>query len=188
MESNDHLEFERRFLIDDPRIIEGLHDADEISQAYLWSGSGYAIRVRRTQYLETNGDLVDKEPELAVKGPRTPGAARWEKEIGIPLEHAIAIIDSAEHIIEKSRYGLIGLTDTGAIASMEVAVGWDIDVFHDENEGLIIAEYEGEPDKVANLRKAHWCGREITHERRYDNENLAKRPWRTWTDEERGLA
>ncbi len=160
-------EHERRFLVTDHQLLKHL-TGYEIEQAYLWSQGGYAIRVRRQRRLDDTGGLVDAPAMLTAKGPREH-FTRWEAEQHIPLKHATAIIELAHHRIEKTRYPVISEGNT-----------WDVDVFHGANEGLILAEFEASPSAVAKIHKPWWCGDEVTHDTRYNNENLAVAPWGHW--------
>ena len=56
---------------------------------------------------------------------------------------------------------------------------WDVDVFHGENEGLILAEIELE-SKDQKLIIPEWIGREVTNDDRYYNSYLAKHPFSEW--------
>ena len=70
--------------------------------------------------------------------------------------------------IEKTRY--------------EVWVGdslYEVDIFHGENEGLIIAEIE--LTNVAQaFEKPDWLGTEVTSEPRYYNSALSQHPYKHW--------
>lgn len=168
------VEYERRFLVSDPTIIEDT-DYVWIDQAYLWTKSGYAIRVRLVnddpqspQSLSRNST---KDGILTLKGPRHD-ATRYELEQHIPRQVALDLINLSAFRINKHRHMVVGPHDV-----------WSVDVFLEENEGLIIAEFEGSHQAVANLVKPSWCGEEVTEDHKYDNENLAKRPFRTWLTE-----
>lgn len=168
--TNSHYERERRFIVDTPAIVAGWSWV-LISQAYLWSKNGYAARVRLIQHLDDSGDLVDLDATFAIKGPRI-GDERFEAENRLPdFDVARSIIDLADHVVRKRRYQVI---DKEA---------WDVDVFLDDNEGLVIAELEGL--EVRGVRRPEWCSREITTRDEYNNENLATRPWRSWPADEK---
>ena len=62
---------------------------------------------------------------------------------------------------------------------------WEVDVFHGENGGLVIAEIELESEDEAFALPA-WVGAEVTGETRYYNAALIAYPYRLWTAEERG--
>jgi adenylate cyclase len=50
---------------------------------------------------------------------------------------------------------------------------FEVDVFHEENEGLVIAELELSSDDEA-FNKPDWLGREVTGNPEYYNANLLK--------------
>ena len=56
---------------------------------------------------------------------------------------------------------------------------WEIDVFHRENEGLMIAEIELE-DENEKINIPNWVGMEISNDNRYLNFNLSKKPYKSW--------
>ena len=71
-------------------------------------------------------------------------------------------------IIEKTRY--------------EKVVGehiWEIDVFHGENEGLVVAEVELKSESE-KLSIPSWVQEEVTGELKYLNSNLLKHPYKKW--------
>jgi len=91
----------------------------------------------------------------------------WEKEI--PLEEAKALLKLCEKgVIEKTRY--------------EVKSGnhiIEIDEFHGNNEGLIMAEIELK-DENESIKKPDWLGQEVTGDKRYYNSYLSLNPYKTW--------
>jgi len=167
------LEIERRFLVKDPTVVDGA-SREIIVQGYAWAREGYAIRLRLTTQVDDTAPGGHPPPAernakatLAFKGPRI-GAARVEYEWEIDdLESVQEALRRIEHKVSKSRYHVISEGET-----------WDVDVFHGDNEGLIIAEIEMERSYA--VRMPAWCAEEVTDLRKYDNENLATTPYRTW--------
>ena len=53
------------------------------------------------------------------------------------------------------------------------------DEFFEANAGLIVAELELEAVDTA-YDKPHWIGEEVSHDERYYNVNLIKRPFPKW--------
>jgi CYTH domain-containing protein len=168
------VEIERRFLVSDPRIVEGA-SREIIIQGYFFVKNGYAARIRRIhqvgdEHVEGHrlgpGHAGQGRATLAVKGPRL-GVSRDEFEMEIDPGFAEAMLREIEYKISKSRYHIVAEGET-----------WDVDVFHGDNEGLVIAECEMEKSYV--IKTPRWCTEEITDKREYDNENLAVRPYKTW--------
>jgi adenylate cyclase len=162
-------EHERRFLVKDPTIVEH-DDGNLIVQAYLFVSDGYVIRVRRTHLPsgEPSEPYHEAPAILAAKGPRE-SSMREEYELEIPATYAAELIKRSGWKVSKTRYQVI-----------EDENLWDVDVFHGDNEGLVIAECEGRG--LASLRVPSWCGREVTGERQYDNESLARQPFLRWSE------
>lgn len=159
------LEIERRFLVSHPDIVNGASQ-EVIVQGYFFAKNGYAARVRRLHHVDDDGSIREGAATLTVKGPRR-GAARAEFEMEIDHKFAEEMLKEIDHKVSKNRYQVISDGET-----------WDVDVFHGDNEGLIIAECEMEHNRA--LRTPPWCSEEITDRREYDNENLAMRPFGLW--------
>jgi CYTH domain-containing protein len=159
------MEIERRFLVSDRNILTGA-SREVIVQGYFFIKNGYAARVRRLHHVQSDGTTRESRATLTLKGPRV-GTTRTEYEIDIDPRFAEGILKEIEHKILKSRYQVIDGGET-----------WDIDIFHGDNDGLIIAECEMEYPRRLQLPK--WCSEEITDRREFDNENLAVRPYGQW--------
>jgi adenylate cyclase len=56
---------------------------------------------------------------------------------------------------------------------------WEVDEFHGENEGLILAEIELE-DEHQPFGRPGWLGAEVTGDPRYYNAMLMKHPFTRW--------
>jgi adenylate cyclase len=159
------IEIERRFLVNDSGIVQGA-SREIIIQGYFFAKNGYAARIRRLHHVDQDGSIRESGATLTVKGPRR-GAARAEFEMEIDPRFAEDMLKEIDDKIIKSRYQIIADGET-----------WDVDVFHGDNEGLIIAECEME--RSYPIRTPTWCSQEITDRREFDNENLAIRPYGTW--------
>jgi adenylate cyclase len=151
-------EIERKFLVvnDSWRTAA---QGEMISQGYIPTQDARTVRVRR----------VGDRAYLTLKGPAV-GLVRPEFEYAIPLDDAQLILTTLcePPLIEKTRYRL----PLGGVV-------WEIDDFHGQNQGLIIAEVElTSPDQVVHL--PDWVGTEVTHDLRYQNANLARHPFTTW--------
>ena len=56
---------------------------------------------------------------------------------------------------------------------------WEIDEFHGDNDGLIVAEVElSEVGEV--FEKPVWVGKDVSHDVRYYNSMLSKKPYKNW--------
>lgn len=160
-------EFERRFLVEDISILKDVH-GDRVEQGYLWAREGYVVRVRLT-WAEDGDEPI---AFFTLKGPRIGEGMRFEREQDIPLPHARALYELSTFRVSKMRYAVIS-----------EGRPWVVDVFEGDNDGLIIAEFEASAAEVATVRPPWWCSREITPERRYDNESLAREPYKSWQEQ-----
>jgi adenylate cyclase len=153
-----NLEIERKFLVRDARW-KALGQGALLRQGYLSSQPDRIVRVR------IEGDSA----MLTIKG-RTVGATRSEWEYPIPLEDANAFLNELceKPVIEKFRYRI-----------PHEGMMWEVDEFLGDNAGLVVAEIELEAEDQA-FSKPDWIGEEVTHDPRYFNANLLKRPYNTW--------
>ncbi|KRC65392.1 hypothetical protein ASE12_11890 [Aeromicrobium sp. Root236] len=162
-------EHERKFLVEDLGILAG-STGYLVEQGYLWQGDGYEIRVRTA--VSDAPSAAGEEHRVALltlKGP-PDDRTRMERELDIPFEHAMRLLEMAPNRLRKTRYEPV-------ISSGEV---WAVDVFHDDNEGLVLAELEGSLKAVGDAGQPWWCGSEVTNDPRYSNAALAAAPWTTW--------
>jgi adenylate cyclase len=56
---------------------------------------------------------------------------------------------------------------------------WEIDVFHGDNQGLVVAEVEVS-DESECVQPPPWLGREVSTDPRYFNSNLIHNPFKNW--------
>jgi adenylate cyclase len=151
-------EIERKFTVDKNKWQPG--DAGiKIRQGYLPTSNKTALRVR------ISGDSAF----LAIKG-ENKGAVRSEFEYPIPVPDAQQILDELceRPFIKKTRY-LVDYADAE----------WEVDVFENENEGLVIAEIELSSESQT-IDLPPWVVREVTDDPSYYNVNLIKYPFKNW--------
>ena len=147
------IETERKFLVKGEFIHLTVREI-KIIQYYLSIDPEKTIRLR----------IADDMAFLCIKSRvNDHSIARNEWEFSIPLKDAIEMINVClPGKIIKTRY----LIPSGKHT-------FEIDVFHDKNEGLIIAEIElfseDEP-----FDKPEWLGAEVTGKPEYYNANLIK--------------
>ena len=151
-------EIERKFLVLDNSYKGFAASHSHIRQAYISSGNGRTVRVR----------IRDEHAYLTIKGPSADGGlSRYEFETEIPLSDAQELMLIAEPgVMDKTRW----LVPTGRGHVFEV------DEFHGENEGLVIAEIElSRPDEP--YERLPFIGCEVTGDRRYYNSYLRFHPY-----------
>ena len=138
--------------------------ATEIRQGYLCGGSGVTVRAR----------LRGDKGYITIKGRRSPdGISRFEWEKEITQEEAKALLALAEGgCIEKTRY-LVPNTDGRHT--------WEVDVFHGDNEGLVVAEIELKAEDEP-FDRPEWLGKEVSNDHRYYNSQLLKHPFSQWKE------
>ncbi len=154
------LEIERKFLVTGSFKLKA-SDKTRITQGYLSSVSERTVRVR----------VEDNKGFLTIKGiPNQTGVSRYEWEKEIPLKEAQELLNICEpSIIIKTRF----------IVPEKSGLNFEVDEFHNENEGLTIAEIELSTEDHP-FDKPTWLGKEVTGESRYYNSTLAKNPFKTW--------
>jgi adenylate cyclase len=152
-------EIERKFLVDLQKW-EQLSKpiGNELRQGYLHSEPNKTIRVRAT----------NDKGFITIKGV-TVGATRTEFEYEIPKKEAIELIELfAVNELSKIRYEI---ECKGKI--------WEVDVFKDKNEGLLLAEIELiSEDEVFYIPE--WVTLDVTEDNRYYNSNLCENPFLEW--------
>ena len=154
-------EIERKFLIQDASIVDSLA-CERLTQGYLSHDKNATVRVR----------LAGHQGWLTIKG-KTVGATRSEFEYPVPQEDARQMLDElcTAGVIDKTRYRL----PQGELC-------WEIDVFHGDNDGLIVAEIEL-PSEDTPFDRPAWLGEEVTGDPRYYNSALSSTPFNQWADD-----
>lgn len=133
----------------------GIH----FKQGYLNSQKERVVRVR----------IEGEKAKLTIKGITT-GVTRSEFEYALPVEDAAILLDNLceQPLIDKHRHKEVHGGKT-----------WEIDVFHGENEGLVVAEVELTSETEA-IEIPAFIGDEVSSDPRYFNSNLLKHPFKNW--------
>ena len=126
----------------------------KIIQSYLSIDPDKTIRLR----------IADDKAFLTVKSrPQKNSITRSEWEVEIPVRDATEMMNIClPGRVVKSRY----LVPSGKHT-------YEIDVFHEKNEGLIVAEIELHSEDEY-FEKPPWLGDEVTGKPQYYNANLIK--------------
>jgi adenylate cyclase len=154
------IEIERKYLVTSLEFKNEYYTKNEIAQGYLSSNPERTVRVR----------IKGNKGYLTIKGiGNESGASRFEWEKEIELNEAKQLLKLCEKgVIEKTRY--------------EVKSGnhiIEVDEFHGDNKGLIIAEIELENENDS-IEKPHWLGIEVTNDERYYNSYISLNPFKNW--------
>jgi adenylate cyclase len=156
-------EIERKFLLKSDAWRSQVRRSQPMSQGYLASGGNLSVRVR----------IAGDEAWLNIKAGGFV-ASRQEYEYPLPLDEARELFALAEGpVIEKTRH----FVELGGHT-------WEIDEFHGDNSGLVVAELELDSED-AEFPRPPWLGVEVTDQRRYYNVCLVTHPYRAWNQAER---
>ena len=152
------IEIERKFL-----VVPGAWPVGEnrimMRQGYLAQQDDTVCRVRQkndTYY-------------LSIKS-RIDTASSYDYEYPIPADDGEVMLTKicTRAAVSKTRHEV---TVAGLL--------WEIDEFHGENEGLVVAEVElGSTGE--KFDRPDWLAQEVTDDGRYTNAALYYKPWKTW--------
>ena len=152
-------EIERKFLVD---LVAWKPQGPGVrfTQGYLSTDKERVVRVR----------IEGERAKLTIKG-MTTGVSRAEYEYELPLDDARQLLEGLCHrpLIDKHRH-----------VEWHEGKRWEIDVFHAENEGLVVAELELQREDEA-FTSPDWLGPEVSHDPRYFNSSLQRHPYRDWS-------
>ena len=152
------IEIERKFLVKGDFRKDESHSY-KITQAYLCKESGRTVRVRTR----------DDKGFLTIKGPSEDGGiSRFEWEIEISLDDAMQLITLCDNVLDKTRH----------IVPFGTHI-FEVDEFHGDNEGLIVAEVELK-SADEEIEKPDWLGQEVTGDKKYYNSRLTLNPYKNW--------
>lgn len=152
------MEIERKWLIDENNIPYNLNDYEfwDIEQAYI--SFEPTIRIRK---ISNKNEFI-----LTIKSSSKDedGLAKQEYEINISEDQYNDLLQKREGIVlEKTRYRV---KDDYLL---------EIDIFHNEYEGLAYMEVEFENIEQAKAyMPPKWVGKELTNDHRYSNASLAR--------------
>ena len=147
------MEIERKFLID--RLPEKLevYPHKELEQGYLCTDPVVRVRKEGEEYV-----LTYKSKGLMMR-----------EEYNLPLNKT-----AYEHLLEKAD-GIV-MSKTRYILPEKDGLKIELDVFHGEHDGLILAEVEFPNEKMANSYcPPDWFGEDVTFSTKYHNSNLSKK-------------
>lgn len=156
------IEIERKFLVKDDGFKAEAVESHHLVQGYICRESGRTVRVR----------IADDRAYLTIKGRSSDnGMSRFEWETGIPVGDARRLLALCQGgTVDKTRY-IVPVSERK----------WEVDEFHGDNEGLVVAEIElGSEDEP--FGRPSWLGEEVTGDRRYYNSMLSECPYKKWQD------
>lgn len=154
------IEIERKFLVKSDAYRKEATSTERIVQGFLNTHPERTVRVR----------IKGNSGYLTIKGKSNEvGTTRFEWEKEILKKDAEALLQLCElGVLEKTRY------EIGVDSHI-----FEVDEFHGENDGLIVAEIELQEENESFERPV-WLGNEITGEIKYYNSQLSKHPYKNW--------
>lgn len=158
------VEIERKFLVASDEWRQHVSKSVAFHQGYLSNNKEASVRIR----------IEGKQANINIKG-MTIGASRPEYEYAIPVAEAKEMLQNlcAQPQIEKTRHYI----ELGGKT-------WELDEFHGDNSGLIVAEVELE-HVDETFTHPDWLGKEVTEAVRYYNVMLTKKPYSQWSAAEK---
>lgn len=154
------IEIERKFLLKNDEWKKQVTETHVIKQGYLQSG------LQASQKSSVRVRVSNKQANINVKSADL-SIVRQEFEYEIPLHDAQQMLKTlcVDKVIEKTRFLVPYKSHL-----------WEIDIFSGENSGLQMAEIElTHPDEL--FEKPDWIGEEVSDDKRYYNNYLAKHPY-----------
>lgn len=150
------MEIERKFLVRG-EFRDLAESRDDIVQGYLNMDKERTVRVR----------VRGGKGYITVKGP-TNGVSRFEWEKEIPEEEARTLLNLCPRVIDKTRHTV---RHAGHV--------FEVDEFHGDNDGLVVAEIELKSENE-EFERPEWLGEEVSYDRRYYNSCLLANPYKNW--------
>ncbi len=155
-------EIEYKFLVkgDFRPFVTGKH---EITQAYLSANPKRTVRIR----------IQDGKAFINIKGSaKASGLKRFEWEKEIPVGEARELMELRESgLVEKTRY----------IVPANDGLKFEIDEFHGDNKGLLLAEIEL-PSEDTPFERPEWLGEDVTGIPSFYSSELSKNPYKNWKE------
>lgn len=130
-----------------------------IRQGYISREKTGTVRVR----------ITDDRAYLTIKGKPAAGhfaRYEWEKEIDVhDAEELMKLCQGT--IIDKTRW----IVPAETVDNLQLI--WEVDEFHGEQEGLVVAEIELTYEEQ-EFEKPDFIGKEVTDDPRYYNANMGR--------------
>ncbi len=165
-----HQEIERKYLVCGEDYKALATQVYHIRQGYLCRDAERTIRIRQRVETSSQGVSLSNEAFLTIKGkPQEGMIGHFEYEHNVPQSAADGLFALCKPgIIDKHRY---------IVPHDEVII--EVDLFHGENEGLVMAEIELQSEDQ-HVALPAWLGEEVTHDERYYNAYLSQHPYKNW--------
>lgn len=147
------MEIERKFLIKKENLPDlSCYPFHQIEQGYLCTEP--VVRIRRQ----------DEEYFLTYKS----------KGLLAREEYNLALTAEAYHHLRPKADGIV-ISKTRYLIPEKDGLTIELDVFHEDYEGLLLAEVEFPTEEAANsYTPPAWFGEDVTYSTKYHNSNLSK--------------
>ena len=158
------MEIERKYLVTSDCYKELAVARYHIRQGYISREKTGTVRVR----------ITDDRAYLTIKGKPSAGhfaRYEWEKEIDVQEAEELMKLCQGT-VIDKTRWIVPAETvDNLQLTVDNLQLIWEVDEFHGEQEGLVVAEIELEYEEQ-EFEKPDFIGKEVTDDPRYYNANM----------------
>ena len=166
-------EIERKYLLRNDSFRQMAVRKEHIAQGYLSVDPDRTIRVRHK----------DEKAYLTVKGQNREGSIshfEWEKEITVADAEALLkfISETSSPRLGRGVGGEVIEKDRYLVSWHELTI--EVDVFHGQNEGLVLAEIELPSEDYRLPKLPDFIGEDVTSDPRYYNSYLAEHPYTQW--------
>jgi adenylate cyclase len=148
----------------------------EIERKFLIANGGWKSLVQRISYIEQYYHnimrirFIADEVFMTFKKDTDISGIRTEVEFKIPWKEARTLI---------TMFNFTSVSKTRAYIDFENKT-WEIDIYHDKNDGLVVAEIELKSIDE-NIELPWWLGKEITNDSRFTNYSLSIQPFeKSW--------
>jgi len=154
------IEIEKKYTVKDTEFLLKKYESEKIIQGYLSTDPERTVRVR----------VKGNRGFITIKGKSfSDGSSRFEWEKEIDVNEVLALLPLClPGVINKTRY-LVPYKNQL----------FEVDVFHDDNQGLVIAELEllSEQQKID---LPDWIDQDVTNDVRFYNAYIVNNPFKNW--------
>ncbi len=147
-------EIEKKFLVNNNSFIKNAKESFFIKQGYIAANDVFEIRV-----------TIRSDNSYIVIKTSNKGLVRFVSYFYIPNEEAEEIFSKCKNKLYKTRY---------IVPSEKYGITYEVDVFHEANEGLVIAELELKHEQEIMDHYPDWLGKEVTGDSNFYNCIIAK--------------
>lgn len=198
-------EIERKFLVRSDQFKQEAVSATLYRQGYIPTTNGMTVRIRiageqgfvtlknrsvgftRSEFeypiplddARQMLELMCEKPQIEKHRYVVPASY---KDAGNDASLKTSACDNASSISIENSVSNQDTSHPSADGNTRPALKWEVDVFHGDNEGLVVAEIEV-PDEATQFDLPAWIGEEVTGIKKYNNSYLCRNPYKDWEKE-----